>query len=642
MRRLFQTALFARQHRLLIAFTLIAMVLLTFASQLEIVALGIITRKGPDFFELFAPIENGKLQKSYEVEWKNVQIRWDEIDQKKSGKINLQETSHFLGQYKGVDLVEKVTSFVDHWMPIGSSLKALALFLVVVALFKAISLFCHRFSSRLVSIRVSRDLRQAYFEHLQTLPLDFYNQHDTGSLSSRVVGDAALVAEALNASLVNYLQTPFTVISTLSLCFLTSWQLSLIIFFGFPLIIAPIIFLARRVKRISRQIQKNQETFASVLIDYLAGIQTVKAFAMEEFSLKKYREQNTKMAALEQKSARYDLSSRPIVHTIGMFFLATALLYGLYILQMNVSEVLVYCGLLFVFYEPIKKFAEENTHIQRGVAAAERMQEVMQLQPNIRDCDGAKKLDSLEDSIEFDQVWFRYHDQWILKGVSFTVKKGETVAIVGPTGSGKSTIVQLLPRLYDVQKGEIRINGYPLKTYTQKSLKENIAFVPQRPFLFLDSISANIAFGRPFSEEEIHEAARLAHADEFICRLPEGYQTPLLETGKNLSGGQQQRLAIARALVKKASILILDEATSSLDSISENHIKQALSHLKGKMTQIIIAHRLSTIEDADKIIYLEKGEKIAEGCKEELLKSCPPFKKMWEIMHHPHTQENIV
>lgn len=636
MRRLFQTALLARQHRYLIAFTIVAMILLTFASQLEVVALGIITRKGPDFFELFAPIQDGKLQKSQEVDWKDVQARWTELDQSKSGKVTPIDTSRFLAQYKGADLIEKVTHAVDQWMPIGNSLKALAIFIVIVALFKALSLFCHRFSSRLVSIRVSRDLRQAYFEHLQSLPMDFYHKYDMGSLSSRVVGDAALVAEALNACLVNYLQTPFTVLTTLTLCFLTSWQLSLIIFLGFPFIVAPIIFLARRVKRISKQIQKNQETFASVLIDFLAGIQTVKVFAMEEFSLKKYREQNTKMAALEQKSARYDLSSRPIVHTIGMFFLATALLYGLYILQMNVSEVLVYCGLLYVFYEPIKKFAEENTHIQRGIAAAERMQEVLDLQPHIQDSEKALTLDTLHDTIEFDNVWFRYENQWVLKGVSFTVRQGETVALVGPTGSGKSTIAQLLPRLYDVQKGEIRINGLPLQAYSQKSLRENIAFVPQKPFLFLDTVSENIAFGRPFSQEEVEEAARLSHADEFIQHLPQGYQTVLLETGKNLSGGQQQRLAIARALVKKAPILILDEATSALDAMSENHIKRALGQLRGKITQIIIAHRLSTIEDANKIIYIEKGEKIAEGTKDELLQSCPSFRRMWEMMHHPH------
>lgn len=634
MRRLLKTALLGRQHRWLIVFTLMAMILLTFASQLEVVALGIITRKGPDFFELFAPIENGKLQKSEAISWKDVQTRWAEIES--SGEVTKIDTTRFFAQYKGTDLVEKVTRAVDQWLPIGNSVKALALFIIFVALFKAITLFCHRFSSRLVAIRVSRDLRQAYFEHIQSLPMDFYHKYEMGSLSSRVVGDAALVAEALNACLVNYLQTPFTVLSTLTLCFLTSWQLSLIIFLGFPLIVGPIIFLARRVKRISKQIQKNQETFASVLLDFLGGIQTVKVFAMEEFSLKKYREQNMRMAALEQKSARYDLSSRPIVHTIGMFFLATALLYGLYVLQMNVSEVLVYCGLLYVFYEPIKKFAEENTRIQRGIAAAERMQEVLDLKPNIQDADGALSLETLQKTIEFDNVWFRYDNQWILKGVSFTVRQGETVALVGPTGSGKSTIVQLLPRLYEVQKGEIRIDGRPLHTYTQKSLRDNIAFVPQKPFLFLDTVSENITFGRSFSQADVHEAARLAHADEFIQQLPLGYQTVLLETGKNLSGGQQQRLAIARALVKKAPILVLDEATSALDAVSENYIKRALGGLRGKMTQIIIAHRLSTIEDADKIIYLEKGEKIAEGSKDELLNNCPPFKQMWEMLHQPN------
>jgi ABC-type multidrug transport system fused ATPase/permease subunit len=635
MRQLLQTALLNRRHRFLICLTLVAMVLLTFASQLEIMAVGVITRKGPDFFELFAPIQEGKLQKTQEVEWKDVQTRWAEMDRSGSGKVTNSDTARFLAPYKGVDLVEKVTHFVNNWLPIGSSLKALAFFLVIVALFKAASLFCHRFTSRLVSIKVSCDLRQSYFEHIQSLPMDFYQKHHIGSLSSRVVGDASLVADALNACLVNYLQTPFTVLSTLTLCFIASWQLSLIIFLGFPLIVGPIVFLARRVKRISKQIQKNQETFATVLIDFLAGIQTVKVFAMEEFSLKKYCEQNAKMAALEKKSARYDLSSRPIVHTIGMFFLATALLYGLYVLQMNVTEVLVYCGFLYIFYEPIKKFAEENSHIQRGIAAAERMQEVMNLQPNIQDQDGAIPLETFHDSIEFDNVWFKYEDQWILKGVSFTVAKGETVAIVGPTGSGKSTIVQLLPRLYDIQKGEIRINGLPLRAFKQKSLRENIAFVPQKPFLFLDTVSENIAFGRSFSQEEIQDAACSAHADEFILNLPQGYQTVLLETGKNLSGGQQQRLAIARALVKKAPILILDEATSSLDALSENHIKKALKLLRGKMTQIIIAHRLSTIEDADKIIYLEKGKKLAEGTKDELLQICPPFKQMWEMMHQP-------
>jgi ABC-type multidrug transport system fused ATPase/permease subunit len=583
MKRLFKLILKKASYRWLLFFAVVSMLLLAVASQLEIISLGIITRNSPEM--------------------------------------------------KGNGLVDRVIRQVNDIVPISDNVSYLAIFLVCVALFKATTLFAQRYTTRLIAIELSRDLRQNYFEHIQLLPMEFYQKYHIGTLSSRAVGDAAMIAEAINACLINYLQTPFTIVTTLSLCFLASWKLSLIIFFGFPLIIFPIIFLAKRVKRVSKQIQKNQETFASILIDFLAGIQTVKVFAMENFSLKKYREQNEKMAMLERKSARYDLSSRPIIHTVAMSFLAVTMLYGLYGLQMNVADVLVYCGLLYLFYEPIKKFAEENSHIQRGIAAAERMYDVMNQHPQIQDHAGALSMEGFHDAIEFKDVWFRYEENWILKGVTFKVKKGQTVAIIGPTGSGKSTIVQLLPRLYDIEKGEIHIDGKTLDSYTQRSLRESIAFVPQKPFLFYDTVAANISYGRPFSDEEIKEAACKAHADEFICKLPEGYQFELAEAGKNLSGGQQQRLAIARALVKKAPILVMDEATSSLDVMSENHIKTALNQLKGQVTQIIIAHRLSTIADADKIIYLDHGVKVAEGTKDELLVSCPAFKQMWMTMN---------
>lgn len=615
----------------MIALTLAAMCLLTFASQLEIFTLGVITKKGPEFFELFAPIKDGHLQRTNEVTLEQVDTRFRQIDTSGSGVVTQEDASIFFAKWRHKDFIETVMNFVDSKVNVTGNIGNLALMVVFVAIFKAITLFTHRFTTRLVAIRISSDLRQEYFEHIQSLPMSFYQQYNMGSLSSRVVGDAAMIAEAVNACLVNYIQTPFTITTTLALCFMTSWQLSLIIFLGFPLIVFPIVFLAKRVKRISKQIQKNQEHFTSVLLDFLGGIQTVKAFAMEDFSLKKYREQNERMAALEKKSARYDLSSRPIVHTIGMMFLATALIYGLYVLQMSVAEVLFYCGMLYIFYEPIKKFAEENSHIQRGVAAAERMFEVMDLKPLIEDRPGAVELDSFDGEIEFDNVGFRYGNEWVLKDFSFRVKKGESVALVGPTGAGKSTIAQLLPRLYEVQEGEVRINGKPLSDYTQKSLREKIAYVPQKPFLFLDTIAANISFGRDFPEESVEGAARRAHAEEFILRLPEKYATMLDEGGKNLSGGQQQRLAIARALVKEAPILIMDEATSSLDAVSESHIKSAIAQLQGQVTQIIIAHRLSTIEHVDKIIYLENGRKVAEGTKDELLKICPGFRRMWEM-----------
>ena len=585
---LLKIALQNRATKFLLLFSLLLMCLSTFSTQLEMFAVGVITKSGGD-----------------------------------------------VSSDKGSSLIATGMAFVNSFLPLQGNIGNLSLFLIGVALFKALTLFTYRYVTRLVAIGVSRDLRQRYFEHIQMLPISFFDKYSSGSLSSRVVGDAALIAEAVNALLVNYCQTPFTSCTTLFLCFLTSWRLSLVIFIGFPLIILPILFLAKKVKKISKQIQQNQERFTSVLIDFLAGIQTVKVFAMEAFSLSKYCEFNDRMAVLETRSARYDLASRPIVHTVGMVCLATALLYGIWVLEMNVSDVLFYCGLLYIFYEPIKKFAEENSHIQRGIAAAERMDEIMSLKPDFEDSTEATSLSSFENTIEFEDVWFRYHDTapWVIKGLSLTLKKGETVAIVGSTGAGKSTLVQLLPRLYNVQKGQIRIDGRPLDAYTQKSLREMIAFVPQKPFLFLDTIANNIAYGRSFSADAIQAAARCAHADEFISKLPEGYQTPLVETGKNLSGGQQQRLSIARALVKNAPILVMDEATSALDPISENHIKEAMKKIQGQVTQVIIAHRLSTIESADRIIQIENGEKIAEGSLSELLESSPRFRTMWDLMH---------
>lgn len=633
MKLLFAAAFKNRTHHLLIGFTIISMCLLTFASQMEMFALGIITKKGPTFFELFAPETNGGvLEPSDKITQTDLEKRWSELDPEGKGYVTVESASKFLSQKKSGDMIQKVMNAVNSRFDISSNVGHLAWMLVCIALFKAITLFSYRFSTKLVAIKVSKDLRLRYFEHIQSLPMSFYQQYNIGSLSSRVINDTYLISEAINACLINYIQTPFTVITTLTICFLTSWKLSLIMFLGFPLIFLPIVFLAKRVKKISSQILRKQEGFLSILIDFISGIQTVKVFAMEDFSLKKYKEHNEQLARLEQKGAKYDLSSRPIVHTIAMVFLATAILYGSYIEQMSISEVLFFCGLLYVFYEPVKKFAEENSHIQRGIAASERMFEVMNLKSHIEDVDGASELKSFEDKIEFKDVWFKYQDEWILKGLSCTINKGQTVAIVGPTGAGKSTIVQLLPRLYDIQRGSIHIDGKALTEYTQKSIRENIAYVPQRPFLFVDTVAENIAFGREFVREDVKAAAANAHADEFICRLPQGYDTELAEAGKDLSGGQQQRLTIARALVKNAPILIMDEATSSLDVVSENYIKTSIQQLHGKMTQIIIAHRLSTIEHADKIIYLEDGKKIAEGTKDELLKTCEGFQLMWKTM----------
>lgn len=631
MKLLFLHAIRNRKHLLFFLGTILAMAGLALASQLEICAYGIMANKGTDFFELFG---DGKAIRE-KVSWEDIETRWPKIDKEEKGYITKVDSQRYMARQDRFRIMDRMTSFFDHRFHTSRSVANLAYLLMIVALFKAVALFSQRYFIRLVAIKVSRDLRQHYFEHLQKLPMGVYQQYNIGSLSTRVVSDAGLVAEAINACLLNYIQTPFTVLSALVLCFLTSWQLSLIVFCGMPLIVFPIIYLAAKIKRIAKQLQKNQENFATVLIDFLSGIQTVKMFGMEEFSLKKYNQQNREMARLEQHSARYDNISRPIVHTIAMFFLATSLLYGLYVAKMEVAELFFFCGLLYLLYEPIKKFAEVHNAIQRGIAAAERMFEIMRLQPTSDHNDGVTDFSKLQDSIVFDDVWFRYGDDkdWVLRGTTFSVKRGETVAIVGPTGSGKSTAVQLLPRLYEIQKGNIIVDGKRIDTFTQKSLRDAIAFVPQKPFLFLDTIAENISFGRSFTKEQIQDAAKKAHAHEFIMEMPKGYDEVLLEAGKNLSGGQQQRLAIARALVKGAPILVMDEATSALDTVSENYIKESIRLLKGSVTQIIIAHRLSTVQDADKIVYLDQGRVVACGTKDELLQTCPDFRLMWEMMH---------
>lgn len=632
MKLLLKLAIRSRRHLSLLFLTLATLFALTIASQLEMFALGIMSDSGADFFTLFGTEKNERLYSQSSISLKEVEKKWTEIDVQGTGSVTKQEAAAYLSRKKASNPLNWALHKIKQKFRITSSMASLVGLLICVAIFKAVWLFASRYTTQLLAIRSSRDLRQYYFEHIQSLPMSFYQEYNIGTLSSRVVGDASQISTSINSCLTNYLQSPFTIVSCLVTCFYLSWKLSLVIFVGVPLIVIPIVFFARRVKRVSRQLQRNQERFASVLIDFLAGIQTVKIFSMELFSLKKYKEQNDRMAVLESKTAKYGLLTRPILHAITTLCLAIVVLFGLYTLGMAVSELIVFCGLLHLAYEPVKKFAEENANIQRGIVAAERMFEVLSIKPDIEDKDGAVQLTDFKNIIEFDHVWFRYHGDWILKDLSFTVRKGETIAIVGPTGAGKSTIVQLLPRLYDVERGQIRIDGHPVTEYTQKSLRDTIAFVSQKPFLFCDTVAANIAFGRDFPRHEIEVAAKRAHADEFIQNLTEKYDTMLAEAGQNLSGGQQQRLAIARALVKNAPILILDEATSALDALSENRIKKAISELHGEVTQIIIAHRLATIEHADRIIYLEQGEKIAEGTREELLATCPPFRLMWEAM----------
>jgi len=633
MRLLILSAIRNAKHFTLALLTLFTLLCLTVANQMEMFALGMMANTGVDFFTLFGKEEKGQVYASDAISIDDIEQAWKDIDKKDTGVITKKDAISYMGKRKDASPLSRISRAIYSKLGMSVSFQSLICILVGIAFIKALFLFCSRYTTRLLSIRITRDLRQQYFEHIQMQPMSFYQKHPLGSLASRSVGDAGQIASSLNSCLTNYIHTPFTLLSTLITCFYLSWQLSIVIFIGIPLVIYPVVVITKRVKKVGRQLQKNQERFTSVLLDFLAGIQTVKIYAMEAFSLEKFREQNDEMANLESKSAKYDLLTRPILHTVTTACLASVALFGLYTLNMSIAQLIVFVGLLHVFYEPVKKFAEENANIQKGVIAAERMFEVMHLKPPEEDKKKTVNLTSFNHQISFEDVWFKYEDDWVLKGVSFTIEKGSTVAFVGPTGAGKSTIVQLLPKLYEPQKGSIKIDGIPLKQYSRKSLREIISYVPQKPFLFYDTVKQNISYGRRFSLKKIKEAAIKAHADEFIQDLPKGYNTLLAEAGKSLSGGQQQRLAIARALVKEGPILILDEATSSLDAVSEDKIKNAIQYLHGEVTQILIAHRLSTIEYADKIIFLENGKKAAEGNLETLLATCPSFKVMWDTYH---------
>ncbi len=635
MRLLLRTALQNRRHYILIVFTVISMFAMTISSQMEMLALGLLTESSADFFSLFAPKKEGILVPEDRVTLQQVEARWDDIDSNHRGYISKKDANAYLARNGQHNLLANAIYYLEQHLHLTNRFALLVILLIVIAVFKAFALFGSKYFTQLVSIRVSRDLRQSYFEHIQKLPMTFYHQHNIGALSSRAVVDASAVASAINTALIHYLQTPFMLISTALLCFYISPVLSGIIFIGLPVIIFPIVRVAQKIKKVSRSIQRNQEGFTSVLIDFLSGIQTIKLFSMQKFALEKYKSQNDQMARLEERTNRYNCLIRPILHTLGGLFLAAVMLYGVYVLQMSISSLIVFAGLLFQFYEPIKKFSEENYQIQRGVVAAERMFEVLHHPEEAAQKDKSQALiefDGQFNSLEFKDVWFRYDRDWVLKGLSFSVTKGQMLAIVGPTGSGKSTIAQLIPRLFDIERGQILLNGRPLHEYTLESLRRYISFVAQRPFIFLSSIEENIAVGLDVTHEHVEQAAKQAHAAEFIEQLPLKYETLLSESGKNLSGGQQQRVTIARALVKDAPLLIMDEATASLDALSERRIKETMLEQQGKITQIIIAHRFSTIENADQILFLDQGEKVAQGTLKELQISCPAFARMWDLM----------
>jgi len=415
--------------------------------------------------------------------------------------------------------------------------------------------------------------------------------------------------------------------------FYRDWQLAILALVIFPIAVYPIVKFGRKLRSYSLRTQTTLADLSTILMETISCNRIVKAFNMENYERGRFSAINEKLFSIVLKSVRVRAISHPLMETLGGCGIAAIVFYGGY----NVIKGSATPGTFFSFlaallmlYEPVKRLSNVNNSIQQGLAGATRIFEVLDAVPEIQDRPGAKKLETVSSAIEFQDVSFKYEEEQILKNVSLKFKVGEVVAFVGASGGGKTTLVNLLPRFYDVSSGRILIDGIDIRDLTVESLRGKIAMVTQQTILFNDTVRNNIAYGNiGESFEKIVDAAEAAYAHTFISNLPKGYDTLIGEQGTKVSGGERQRISIARALLKNAPILILDAATSSLDTESEMEVQKALDFLMQGRTTLVIAHRLSTIRKANRIVVIANGEIVEEGTHEELLEKDGEYRKLY-------------
>ena len=477
-----------------------------------------------------------------------------------------------------------------------------------------------------------------YFKTLD-LPIGYFSETRKGDLLARMTSDVKEVEGSIINSLESLAREPITILIVLISMLAISPQLTLFVFIFLPIAGFLISVVGKRLKAQSLEAQKETGTFLSFLEETLGALKIIKGFNAEENLTSKFTDSTSRFKKIMTSVLQRKGLASPFSEFLGVTVVITVLWYGGSLVLGNKStltpqEFMGYIGLFYTIINPVKAITTVNYNIKKGNASAERIFDVLDTENTIKDAVNAKKLEDLSNQLTFTNVSFKYQDDYVLKDFSLDVKKGHTVALVGQSGSGKSTIANLVTRFYDVNNGEISIDGINIKNIKKKSLRGLMGLVTQDSILFNDSVKKNIGLGKEnASDADIVEAAKIANAHEFILDLPEGYETNIGDSGNKLSGGQKQRLSIARAVLKNPPIMILDEATSALDTESERLVQDALEKMMRNRTSLVIAHRLSTIQNADSIIVLNKGEITEQGTHEELMKAGKGYKKLVEMQN---------